>query len=339
MKKNVKTLMILAGVLVVCIGAYVGVRLYNGDVAEKEAAESADIVIYPADYDTPAAISYEADGETLSFTLEDSTWYYDGNLEFPLKQSKLTSLSSTLQSLTAVRSFEAVEDLSAYGLDTPTYTVTSTDGAGNTLTLLIGSMNGENYYAMVSGASEMYTIEDTLAGYLEPDILEMITLDTIPTLSESTIDRITLTDGVGALTLDKYQERDESYTWYIVEDTVYTSSEDFVLPDGSTSAEVYVTDLLSALQGLSFSSCAVFDPAETELEAYGLSEPSLTVTVDYTTADDSETSDTVVLEIGQILSDESGYYARLSDSTQINVLSADDAAALLDALSAMVSAS
>ena len=341
MKKNAKTLLILAIVLVVCIGAYIGVSLYNTNAAEKEAVESADIQIYPADFDVPETLSYEADGTTLSFTREDTTWYYDGDRDFPLKQSSVSYVSSTLQSLTAVRAFDAPDDLSAYGLDTPSYTVTAADSTGNTLTLLIGIMNASNYYAMISGTDEVYTIESTLISYLKPDILDMITLDSIPSLSESTIDTISLTSANSTLNLDKYEERDGTYTWFVVDGTTYTSTEDYTLSDGSQSAAVYVTNLVSSLDGMSFSSCASYNPDEDELETYGLHEPGLTVTVGYTTTDSAynETSESVILEIGEMLADESGYYARLADSVEINVLSVDNVSPLIKALDAMVSTS
>ncbi len=338
MKKNARTLIILSAVLVVIIGAYITVTLINANKAKNAAAEAEVMTIYPAGWDTPAIISYDADGSSLSFSLEDSQWVYDGDQTFPLKQSSLTGLSSALTALTPVRTFEAADDLSAYGLDTPTYSVTATDSVGNELTLLIGSMNGDNYYAMKSGGSEVYTIDAaSLIGKLESDILNMITLDTVPTLSETTIDTITLSDGTQTLTLDKYQERDGTYTWFVVEGETYTSTDDYVLTDGTKGSAVYLTNILTALSGMSFSSCAAYNPPADTLGSYGLDNPSLTVTVNYTTTDTSgtETSGSAVIEIGTALDDESGYYAMLPDSGQVNVLSASKAEPLISALNAM----
>jgi len=65
------------------------------------------------------------------------------------------------------------------------------------------------------------------------------------------------------------------------------------------------------------------------------------VTVDYTSTDSNkkETSGTVAFEIGRMLDDESGYYARLDGSDQINVIPADKASPLFEALDALGTAS
>jgi hypothetical protein len=167
MKKNAKTLIILAAVLVVCIGAYIGVAVHKANVSKKESAETAAAQIYPSDWGTPVKIAYTADGSSLSFTFEDTSWYYDGDRDLPLKQSSLTGLVSVLDALSAVRTFDAAADLSQYGLDAPAYTVTSTDGNGNALTLLVGGKSGDNYYAMKNGGGEIYTIAGDLVGKLE----------------------------------------------------------------------------------------------------------------------------------------------------------------------------
>ncbi len=332
MKKKAKTLIVLSAVLIVCIGAYVGVTVHNANVAKKESAETDTVRIYPSSWEAPLTIAYETAGSTLSFTREETTWYYDGDRDFPLKQTSVSSLSSALYTLSAIRAFDAPDDLSVYGLVAPAYKIMVSDNNGNPLTLLIGSMSGDNYYAMENGGGEIYTIDASLVGYLEPDILNMITLDTIPTLSESTIDRITLASGERSLILDKYNERDGSITWFIVEGAAYTSADDYLLSDGTESAAIYVANVLSALGGASFTSCAAFNPADDA--SFGLSAPELTVTVDYT-ATDSETSETAVLEIGQPLPDESGNYARLADSSQVNILSSDKTALLYEALEIM----
>ena len=337
MKKNAKTLIILLAVLVVVIGAYVTVSLVNANKASDDAAGTEATQIYPADWDKPTQISYVADNAAMSFTLADSTWIYDGDPSFPLKQSILTGLVSKLSGLTAVREFEAPDALSDYGLDAPAYTVTTDDGGNHTLTLLIGNTTGDNYYAMKSDGSTIYTIDSSLVGALQTDILKMITLDTIPSLTETTIDKLTLTADGQTLTLDKYKARDESITWFIVEGETYTVADEYVLSDGTNGAPVYISDVLSALKALSFSSCAAFNPDSSALTDQGLTPPVLTLTADYTTTDSNqkETSGSVTLEIGRSLDDGSGYYARLAGSDQVNVLPGDNITPLLDALAAI----
>lgn len=343
MKKKTRTLIILGAVLVVCIGAYIGVSIYSNNQAQKTAAESQATQIYPNSMSAPVSISYETSGKKLSFVLENEMWYVADNKDFPLTQTALTSLVTSLNGLTAVRTLDmpVSASLSAYGLDQPSYTVTASDSTGNMLKLLIGIQNGDNYYAMTEGGNKIYTIASTLVGYLKPDIMSMIVLDKIPALSESSIDTMGLLSGTSALTLDKHQNKDSTYSWFIVNGTSFTAADELVLPEGSErSAEKYVSNAVAALSGAKFTLCAAFRPADDALKAYGLDVPKLTVTVDYTTTtgtgmDQTSTPGSVVIEIGAPLSDGTGYYARVQGSQEINVLSNDNVAPLFEALTAM----
>ncbi len=341
MKKNTRTLIILGAVLVICIGAYIGVSVYNNNQARKTAEEAKAVQIYADGRSAPISISYESGGTVMSFVLESDKWFVADNKDFPLKQSSLTSLASTLNSLTAVRTLDIPPSLSAYGLDTPAYTVSAADAAGNTLKLLIGAQYEDNYYAMPEGGDKVYTISSTLVSSLDTDLMSLIALDTIPTLSETTIDTIKLSSSTSSLTLDKHLNKDGTTTWFIVNGTEYTAADEFVLPASAEKLpEKYVGNAVTAVSSARFASCAAFKPTAEELAAYGLDAPKLTVTVDYTTTtgtgiNKTSESGTVILEIGGPLSDGSGYYARLPGSQQINVLSSEAVEPLIEALDAM----
>lgn len=344
MKRNTRTLIILGAVLVICIGAYIGVTVYNSNQAQKTAEESKSVRIYAGDRGAPVGISYESGGVLLSFVLREGKWQVADYADFPLNQSSLSSLASAINDLTAVRSFDAAAPLSTYGLDKPVYTVSAADDAGNALKLLIGARYEDLYYAMVEGGDRIYTISSTLAGYLKTDLLSMIVLDTIPSLSESDIDVLRLTSGASSLTLDKHQNKDGTYTWFIVEGTAYTAAEDYTLPEGAEkSAEKYVNGAVKALSSAKFASCAAFSPTGEALTSYGLDNPQVTVTADYTKTsgtglDKTSESGTAVFEIGRALDDGTGYYARLPGSLQINVLPLAAVEPLLEAIAAFAPA-
>ncbi|NLA87613.1 MAG: DUF4340 domain-containing protein, partial [Clostridiales bacterium] len=195
MKKNTRTLIILGAVLVICIGAYIGVSVYNSNQARKTAEEARAVQIYANGRSSPVTISYESGGTALSFILTEGKWHVSDRMDFPLNQSSLTGLASAINNLEAVRIIDISAPLSTYGLDNPAYAVTASDDAGNALKLLIGDNYEEYYYAMAEGGDRIYTISSSLVGYLKPDLLSMIVLDTLPVLSESTIDAISLTSG------------------------------------------------------------------------------------------------------------------------------------------------
>lgn len=338
MKNNARTLIILTIVFAVCVGAYIGVSVNNANVEKKVSAEADALMIYGNSRSTPVKISYMIDGQTLSFESESGQWYNAVDHDFPLNQVKLNQLSSALNSLTALRTFDAPEDLASYGLDQPAYTLTAADAEGNAFTLLIGVQNNGNFYARTDGDDKVYTIDGTLVGYLEPDLLNLIILDTLPTLNEASISTIALTNGSMSLTLDKHTEKDGSYTWFIIEGSTYTSADAYVLSaESDISAVKYVSNAVSALGSLSFSSCVAFKPSEEALTQFGLDRPQMTVTVAYTSTDSygSKTDETAIVEIGSARGDSNGYYARIPASNEINILSTETVSLLVDALKSM----
>jgi hypothetical protein len=346
MKKNVRTLIILGAVLVVCIGAYIGVSVYTSAQARKTAEEAKSVQIWSDGRDAPVSISYTAGDKTLSFVKDNSTWYVADNRSFPLSQDSLTGLASALNGLTAVRTLDLTQNLSVYGLDKPQYTLTASDAGGNGLTLLIGSENGGNYYAVAQGGDRIYTIAATLVGDLKPDYLGMIALDTVPSFTSTDITSIAVSDGVSSLRLDQHMNKDGSYAWFIVSGDTDTAADDAALNAPSDkSPQKFVDDAAKGLGSAKFSSCAAFQPAAEDLKTFGLDTPRLTVTVDYAiitgqgTLDQKTTNGTASLEIGTALEDSSGYYARLPGSEQVNVLATDTVTPFLDALGALGRAS
>jgi hypothetical protein len=341
MKKNARTLIILGAVLVICIGAYIAVSIFNRNQAAKTAEEATAAQIYANGRSAPSNISYESGGITLSFALREGTWQVADSADFPLNQSSLTSLASAVNGLTAVRTIDLSSPLSTYGLDQPAYRVTASDTAGNALTLLIGAQYEDYYYAMAEGGDKIYTISSSLVGYLKTDLLSMIMLDTIPVLGESSIDVIRLSSGTATLTLDKHLNKDGTYTWFIVEGAAYTAADEYALPEAAEkTAEKYVGNAVKAMSSVKFTSCAVFKPTAEELASYGLDTALATVTVEYTTTsgtglESTSGSGTAVISIGRALDDGTGYYASLPGSQQINVLPAAAVDPLIEALGAM----
>jgi hypothetical protein len=342
MKKRTRTLVILGVVLVLCIGAYIGVSVYTKAQAQKTADAAKAVQIYSEGRSAPVSISYESGGTALSFILENEKWCVADSKDFPLNQSALTSLSSAINGLSAVRTIDVPASLAIYGLDKPSYTVDASDNGGNALKLLIGAQNGDHYYAMTEGGSKVYTISSELVSDLKLNLLNMIILDTLPVLSEASIDVIYLDSGTSSLTLDKHQNADDTYTWFILNGTADTAAEEYVLPEGTDKLpEKYVNNAVKALASARFSSCTVYKPTSEDLTACGFDTPQATVTVDYTTTAGTDTPDqestpgTVVFEIGGALDDGTGYYARISGSQQINVLSNTAAEPLIEALSVL----
>lgn len=344
MKKNKKQLVILLAILVVCVFGYFTALLIN-DYQEKKASEAeAEKVIYVGDISEASSISFNNGSETMVFSLEDGLWYYQDDMDFPLTQSYLTNIAGALSGLTAVREIEIVDSLAAYGLETPSYTVSVTDKNGQSLDLLIGSAVGDNYYAMEPDGKVIYTIGSTLVGYLGYELYDMIELETFDLLEEANIASATITYGDTAITLEKETvetqkdvltpddaggfttetETTEEYVWYVVAGGERTAIED-IEATADLSAVDYLDGLLDALDSLDFDACENYKADGDEIAAFGLDTPSLVLTVTYTEiGDDGDSvSKNLTLAVGTAQEDGTSYYASMNDSSAVNRISAD----------------
>jgi hypothetical protein len=63
----------------------------------------------------------------------------------------MDAISSKIVGLTAYRNLEMTDDLSIYGLDAPSATLTVKDSQGSALTLSFGNFNNGKYYVLAEG--------------------------------------------------------------------------------------------------------------------------------------------------------------------------------------------
>ena len=151
MTKNTKKLLGLVGALAVLGGAYGTIVLINQHNEEKKAeqskAEKEANTFYLSQMEEPVSISYTNSYGTFAFSYdtENETRSYDSDEHFPVTQSYLTSISSDLKSFTAERKLEEVQDdLSVYGLDNPSCTITAKGSDYTEVTIQIGNLNSYN---------------------------------------------------------------------------------------------------------------------------------------------------------------------------------------------------
>ena len=145
--------------LVVCMAAYLGLRWWN-DTAEDRVV---DDKTYLAQLEDITSLTWQRSGETLSFEKdEEGVWHDVSDADFPLDQSYLTALETTLSQLSAVKVISDPEEDSSYGLDAPDLTLTATAADGESLEITVGSEVDGNYYARPAGDSQVYTIAAAL---------------------------------------------------------------------------------------------------------------------------------------------------------------------------------
>ena len=175
MKK--KRLIVAVIVLILCIGAYAGVRSLHLD----EEAQEQEETVYMYQTDADGITAFVSGGETLSFTKTDGTWSYDGDSSFAADQTTLSSMASALAQIEAEQALEEPEALSEYGLDAPSNTITVSTADG-TDTLYIGNENeaAGGYYAKLEGGDTVYLIGTSLPSRFD------CTLDSLEETEEET---------------------------------------------------------------------------------------------------------------------------------------------------------
>ena len=159
MKKQKKQLIALCILLLICIVAWVGLTKWNKSQEQKkqEEEEASKVTVTDVNTEDVNAFSYQYNNETLSFVKEDDTWYYEADKSISLDQDTMETLIATTAQLTAEQEIKDYEDLSEYGLETPSNTITLTTGDGTT-TLLIGNRNDmlSQYYVKTDQSDSIY---------------------------------------------------------------------------------------------------------------------------------------------------------------------------------------
>ena len=375
MTKNTKKLLGLVGALAVLGGAYGGIVWINQNNEEKAAeqskAEKEANTFYLSQMEEPVSISYTNSYGTFAFSYdtENETWSYDSDEHFPVTQSYLTSISSDLKSFTAERKLEEVQDdLSVYGLDNPSCTITAKGSDDTEVTIQIGSLNSYNsdYYAKVEGSDDIYTIASSYVSDISNDISTLQEKESFPTITSTSITDVQLSkDGI-TLDMEKEvtqepateeaeteSESSESESKVSEEETtkaVSDSTEEGLTEEESTVEMVDVTrwvfsqdnktqrvdesddihDLLVNMVGLTFNDCADYYADEEEKESYGLTDDAAVLTITYQSGEEETT---LKLTIGATTEDDAYYYVSMDDSDQVNTVSKESLDAVLDAIS------
>ncbi len=267
--KNKKTIAILlvclAVIILACVAVAVIPKLGKTDDA------------FSIRFGNAVSLSYNCGGgeKMYGFTLSDGAWKSDGKENYPVRQTSMQSLARILASLTPESVIEAQDEMSAYGLDKPTYTLIAQDDEGNSLSIEIGKQTSASYYARISGTDGICIIPQALPLTLSNDFYAMLDVQKLPNISKDSMKRITLKDEKTGKTV-RFEKEDEAWqvfdgALFVADDSVNIETE-----DGTHTARKFLNDVKEVLSG--FNSC--------KCTAYGeTGNKAITVTVE--TADNA----------------------------------------------------
>ncbi len=163
MKNQKKQLITLIALFVFLISAYIGLQVYNDNETEKEEKENR-IVITEFTAEEVVSFSYDYNGITYSYTLNDEAWLYDGDTTLDMDESSIILMLTTAGSLLGQDRVSEYASLDMYGLDIPVKTVVITLTDGTVKTIKIGDYNEilGFYYLMVEGDENLYLVDSTI---------------------------------------------------------------------------------------------------------------------------------------------------------------------------------
>lgn len=167
--KQHKTMITLLAVLAVCVGLYFLMGAIADNSEEKELKKDIPVT----NLTDLVSLEYTDGKQTVSFVKEEDAWYVADDKDFALDSSKVKTMENVLTDVMAVRQLEGTDELSAYGLEEPAYTIAMKDANGKETTLYIGNATGTDYYATVDDKKVIYTIGSSVADALEFDLSTM----------------------------------------------------------------------------------------------------------------------------------------------------------------------
>ena len=144
--KKVRNLLLCAALLLAAVG--ICFALTRG---QKHSGKKEMLIGFTAD--KIAGISWtDADGDSFSFIREDGKWICETDPSAVLDQTEMNTLCAGMTGIAVFQMMEDVKDLTQYGLNPPSVTVTVTDLSGNAVTVELGDTN--------DSAGVLYAVRD-----------------------------------------------------------------------------------------------------------------------------------------------------------------------------------
>lgn len=161
MKNQKKQFLILVICLVVLLGGYVCLMKYNEKQADVPQEAVAEPIIQVLSEEI-TEFSYDYEGETYSFVLEEDTWKNKEDTSLNIDQTIVGNMVSQISQITADTAIENVEDLSLYGLDTPERIIAFVT-SDTSAQIQIGDYNTmqDLYYLRVDEGTTVYAVAST----------------------------------------------------------------------------------------------------------------------------------------------------------------------------------
>lgn len=320
-KRNFTTILLLLLVLIFVVAGYGLLKSHNDKVEQEEVAqEEQDTSIKLQDFEAESIvnISVESAEEQFLFVKKDDNWVLDGEEEYPLSQSKLTSMAAGIAQLSATRLVvEAPEDLSEYGLLNPSLLIKAVTVEGKEYSLQLGEQltTDTDYYGQIAGDNAVYVIPMATRTKYAITKADLFDIESPPSITADTIREVKVSSKTQGDFHIVYEENNP-------EDYSGSGTYCWVIPEGYANPmnmdNTAVSEVLSNYTVFSFTKG--IDYVKENQSKYGLGADSDRVFVRYLTAEGEEK--TYTLWIGDTDS-EGNYYVRPEGSNRTYLMAKD----------------
>lgn len=312
--RNKRNLIIMLVIVVLLIGAFVGVSILNKMAEEgEEGVAAVEIALTSFTKSEIAKITYQyEDEEALNYKYSKETWTNADDADFPLSSSAFANnFVEVFQAMTTASQVTEPEEDSVYGLDTPQLTLTVENIAGKKETFYLGDYNnvlGE-YYLKIEGKEGVYTIGTDLLYICRKDMYDYADVGTFPSYSKSTLKYIAIDNGTTSISFTYKEDGSDAdllgqCKWFFNSPYSYEHSAE------TNKMDDLEEEVLGVLQ---FTKLANYKSTDADIEAYGLKDTKKKYTIcDVVTDEDTEKETTRyrIVEFGNYDKDSDCYYAR-----------------------------
>ncbi len=294
--------------MLVCVAGY-GIIASVTKEDEADTSSSSDITITDFGAKSVALMRWNYTGKEFSLTKTDDVWYDETNLKFPVAQNYPSSMSSEIASMTATRKLTDVTNLAEYGLDKPALSVSIMTDTGGELSFVFGDQNsvsGEYYMQYSQGSifepnSDVYLVKEQAVKAFSYTMDQLVQFEQLPDLSSINSIKVEANEDYRL----SYMGKDDVIPWVLRDDEGIKYSANTKLCE----------ELVSALKTLSFKRCVSYETGKADLSEFGLDDPWVSITVDYTVASEAANStseadaksDSITFMLGNV-NEEGEYY-------------------------------
>lgn len=258
-------------VLAVLGGTYVGLNTYvsKEEKTESSSEEESKTEVFSVKTDDIKSLEFIVDKKETTFEKKDDSWVKKDETAFPVNQTTLDSAASAIEKVEADRVLKKVDDLTEYGLDSPSNTVT-VDTSDGTTKFNIGDENtstNQYYISKDDDDSTVYVVAaDTVTPFMK-SLYDYAQGEDFPTIDSSTVKKVQVSEDKDSYVLE---ENSDGATWDVSSD----GSSDKETADTTAAGNV-----TSGLGNFAYDQFVNYNAED--LSQYGLDKPYATITVDY----------------------------------------------------------